>query len=279
MTHLASDRYGKSGIRLVTVRRDGAVHHLQDCTVDIWLGGAFGPAYTRADNSSVLPTDTMRGTVYAFARQHPTTPIEPFALRLARHFVADVGPVSSAEVHASSVPWRRIDGHEHAFVRVDEGRRTVVVRARDGGQPARVECGLRDLRVLKSADSAFSGFLVDEYTTLAETDDRVLATAVTARWSVHGEDHDWDALHDAVRATLLTTFARHDSASVQHTLYAMGDAVIAARPEVGDVFLSMPNLHHHLVDLSPYGLDNPHEVFVATDEPYGAIEAVVARDG
>lgn len=152
-----------------------------------------------------------------------------------------------------------------------------MVRVDDTG--THIEGGIENLVVLKSGRSSFEGFLVDDYTTLAETDDRVLATNVTARWGVAGRAADWDELTARAHDTLLSVFADHDSASVQHTMYDMGTATLDACPEMGWIRLSMPNLHHHVVDLSPYGLDNPNEVFVATDRPFGAIEATVVRDG
>lgn len=276
MAHLGPHRYGKSGIRLVTVRRDGDRHHLTDLTVDVWLEGATGRAYTDADNSAVLPTDTMRGTVYAFARQQAPAPMEDFAVRLADHFRADVDPVDAAEVHIASSAWRRINNHDHAFTRDANVRRTVMVRVDDTG--THIEGGIDNLVVLKSEGSAFEGFLVDDYTTLAETDDRILATSVTARWGV-ARAADWDGMTARAHDTLLAVFADHDSASVQHTLYDMAVATLDACAELEWIRLSMPNLHHNLVDLSPYGLDNPNEVFVPTDRPYGAIQATVVRDG
>lgn len=277
MAHLGPHRYGKSGIRLVTVTRDGDRHHLTDLTVDVWLEGDTGPAYTDADNSAVLPTDTMRGTVYAFARRQAPIPMEAFALRLADHFREDIAHIQAAEVHITSSAWRRIADHDHAFTRDADVRRRVEARVDGGG--TRISGGLDNLVVLKSARSGFAGFLVDEYTTLEETDDRILATNVTARWGVPDHDQDdWDGLTARAQEALLATFSEHDSASVQHTLYAMGEAALAACPELDRIRLSMPNLHHNLVDLSPYGLDNPNEVFVATDRPFGAIEATVVRD-
>lgn len=277
MAHLGPHRYGKAGIRLVTVRRDDDRHHLSDLTVDVWLEGDTGSAYADADNATVLPTDTMRGTVYAFARQQAPVPMEDFALRLADHFRADIEPVHAAEVHIASSAWRRIHNHGHAFTRDADVRRTVMVRV--DGTGTHIEGGIDNLVVLKSAGSSFEDFLVDGYTTLSETDDRILATNVTARWGMAGRATDWDALTARAHDTLLAVFADHESASVQHTLYDMGVAALDACAELRWIRLSMPNLHHHLVDLSPYGLDNPNEVFVATDRPYGMIQATVVRDG
>jgi urate oxidase len=277
---LGHNRYGKSGIRLVRVSR-GDRHELVDLTVDIALEGDFAATHLTGDNSAVLPTDTMRGTVYAFAGEGPVGEPEAFGLRLAGHFVDTVPAATRARVHLVQQPWARIEAagapHPHAFVGAGPGRRTATV-TRDGGD-ARVVAGLDDLLVLKTTGSAFEGFLKDRYTTLEETDDRILATVVTARWRYATLDVDWAEAAAEVRRLLLEAFAGHDSRSLQQTLFAMGEAVLAGRPEVAEVRMAMPNKHHLPVDLTPYGLPNTGEVFVATDRPYGLIEGTVTRDG
>jgi urate oxidase len=274
---LGDNRYGKSGIHLVVVDRAAQDHALTDLRVDIRLEGDFDAAHTAGDNSAVVPTDTMRGTVFAFARTQPATQPEDFGLRLARHFVATVPAVTSADVRLRATPWARIGGdHPTAFLADRSVVRTAHARVDTNG--AHVRGGIEDLKVFKSAASAFSEFYTDEYTTLPPTHDRMMATIVTADWGYRESTLDWDDSADAIQRILLQAFADHDSASVQHTLYAMGEAVLTQRPEVTDVHLLLPNVHHLLVDLAPYGLDNPNMVFVATPEPYGVIEATVVRD-
>ena len=277
---LGHNRYGKSGIRLVRVTRHPDRHELVDLTVDVALEGDFAATHLTGDNAAVLPTDTMRGTVYAFGGEAPVGEPEAFGLRLAGHFVDTVPAATRARVHLVEQPWARIEAagapHPHAFVGAGGGLRTATV-TRDGGD-AWVVGGLDDLLVLKTTGSAFEGFLQDRYTTLEETDERILATVVTARWRYATLDVDWAKAAAEVRRLLLETFAGHHSRSLQQTLYAMGEAVLAARPEVAEVRMSMPNKHHLLVDLTPYGLPNDREVFVATDRPFGLIEGTVARD-
>jgi urate oxidase len=278
---LGHNRYGKSGIRLVRVMRHPDRHELVDLTVDVALEGDFAATHLTGDNAAVLPTDTMRGTVYAFAGEGPVGEPEAFGLRLAGHFVDTVPAATRARVHLVEAPWARIEvasaPHPHAFVGAGGSRRTATV-TRDGGD-AFVVGGVEDLLVLKTTGSVFEGFLEDRYTTLEETDDRILATAVTARWRYATLEVDWAKAATEVRRLLLEAFAALHSRSLQQTLYAMGEAVLAARPEVAEVRMSMPNKHHLLVDLAPYGLRNDHEVFVATDRPFGLIEGTVARDG
>jgi len=146
-----------------------------------------------------------------------------------------------------------------------------------GDGRAEVVAGLDDLILLKSTGSEFHGFLEDPYTTLAPTGDRILATAVAAGWRMAAAEADWAECFGATRAALTEAFAVTHSLSLQQTLYAMGEAVLAARPEVCEVRLSLPNKHHFLVDLAPFGLDNPGEVFYAADRPYGLIEGTVSR--
>jgi urate oxidase len=276
---LAENSYGKSGIRLVKILRGGDRHDFRDVTLSVRLEGDFAAAHVAGDNSAVLPTDTMKNTVYAMAKTHFDRDIESFGLLLTEHFVRNNLPVACARVELSERVWVRltVEGrpHPHAFSRPGEERRVArVTRTRQG---AIVESGLEDLVIAKSARSGFSGFLRDGYTTLRETEDRILATSVKASWTYAGAPEDFDRAFQEIRRTLLETFATHDSASVQHTLYAMGEAVLRDHPEAVQVRLSLPNKHHIPVDLSPFGLENHNEIFVATEEPYGLIEATVRR--
>jgi urate oxidase len=275
---LRDNRYGKSGIHLVVVDRDRPDHAITDLQVDIRVEGDFEAAHTAGDNSALVPTDTMRGTVFAFARTQPVTEPEDFGLRLARHFVATVPAVTCTDVTLRATRWARIGGdHPTGFIADTTLARTARVRVDAEG--AQVRSGIADAKIFKSADSAFADFYTDDYTTLPATDDRMMATVVTADWGYRDLAVDWDDSATAVQRILLRAFADHDSASLQHTLYAMGEAVLSERGEVSDVHLLLPNAHHLLVDLSPYGLDNPNRIFVATTEPYGVIEATVVRTG
>jgi urate oxidase len=271
------NRYGKSRVRLVKIRRRADPHDVVDLTLDVALEGAFEAVYTDGDNRSCVATDTMKNTVYAFARRDPIDHVEAFASRLAEHFAAKPG-VSLVRIDAAEHPW---DGlpvagrpHPHAFVRRGQEEWTVLVTRSAG--TLTVTSGLRGLVVLKTADSAFSGFPRDEYTTLPDTPDRILATSITAAWQYASGFSDF-AARRAVRTALVEIFASHRSESVQHTLFAMGEAALAACPGVTDIQISLPNRHHLLVDLAPFGLDNPNEVFVATDQPFGVIEARISR--
>jgi urate oxidase len=284
MSVLSWNRYGKSRIRLVKVRRaparagqTDAPHEIVDLTIDVQLEGAFEPVYVDGDNSRCLATDTMKNTVYALARQDPIDHVEIFALKLADCFFANPA-VSHARISAFEYRWDRLsaDGrpHPHAFVQPGGEQWTTVV-TRDA-QGAGIASGLTNLVLLKTKDSAFAGFPRDEYTTLPETGDRVLATSVTASWAYRAGTSDF-AARDHIRRALVETFAAHASQSVQHTLYAMADAALAACADVTAITLTLPNRHHLLVDLTPFGLDNPNEIFVATDQPFGLIEATIRR--
>ncbi len=273
------NRYGKAHMRLVKVRRTERSHDLVDLTLDVRLEGEFEPVYVDGDNSLCLATDTMKNTVYAFARHDPIDYVEAFSERLSAHFAAQPA-VTSVRIAATEHRWARLDVNgrpdPHAFVQNGAEQWTsLVVRDQSGVQ---VTAGLKDLVVLKTTDSGFSGFPRDRFTTLAEASDRILATSVSSTWRYRPGTIDYSA-RDRVRTALVETFAAHKSLSVQHTLYAMGEAALAASPEILDITMSLPNRHHLLVDLKPFGLDNPNEIFVATDQPYGLIEATVGRDG
>ncbi|WP_150242050.1 factor-independent urate hydroxylase [Nocardiopsis quinghaiensis] len=278
---LGDNQYGKAEVRLVHVNRDTDVHRIKDVNVTSQLRGELESVHTAGDNSTCLPTDTQKNTVYAKAREWGGVgAIEEFALRLARHFVDEHSYVHGARQEVHEYSWDRIetaDGpHDHAFSRRGAETRTTVVN-KDGAREW-VVSGFEGLSVLKSTGSEFHGYPKTKYTTLPETTDRILATDVTARWRYVGVDHDFDGAYASIRALCLEAFARTHSLALQQSLYEMGRAVLEARPEVAEIRFSMPNNHHFLVDLAPFGLDNPNEVFFAADRPYGKIEATVERD-
>lgn len=269
---LIDNGYGKSAVRLVTVCRHPDAHHLKDVTLAIRLEGDFTTAYTEGDNSQVLPTDTMKNTVYALAADHPIEAIESFGLLLSEHFLQESSQAESARVELVEHLWERFD--PHGFRRAgSETRTAVVTRARES---VRVTAGIEDLVVMKTAKSGFEGFPRNRYTTLPETSDRLLATAVRATWTYISPEVAFNDVWEDIRRRLLRAFAEHDSRSVQHTLYAMGEAALQV-PEVEEIHLAMPNIHHIPVDLSRFGLENRNEVFVATSEPYGLIEGTLRR--
>jgi len=278
MIELASNRYGKAAIRLVRVARSADGHRLRDLTVAIALEGAFEAAHTDGDNSMVIATDTMKNTAYAFAKDHLDGSIEDFGRALAEHFLAapqvDVATVNIREHHWSAIDVAGTPAPD-AFVRGGEGTRVATVTATAGGTS--VEAGVEDLVVMKTTRSAFGGFPRDRYTTLAETDDRLMATKITAIWRYGSPDLDADATFAAVRSTLLEVFADHDSPSVQTSIWIMAGAILERHDEVEEVRMVLPNLHHWLVDLSPFGLVNDREIYTPTTEPHGLIEATVRR--
>lgn len=277
---IGDNQYGKAEVRLVHVTRHGDRHEIRDLNVSTALRGDFAAAHLVGDNSHVVATDTQKNTVYALAQQHGVAQIEEFGLRLGRHFVDSFGWVTGAKISIEEYPWDRIPvggaEHGHAFTRAGGGTRTTAVTI--DGEQAWVVSGLTDLVVLRSAGSEFTGFPRDRYTTLAEDRDRILATAVTARWRYAGDGIDWAKSYAGVRRVLLESFADQRSLALQQTLYHMGEQVLLAHPEVAEIRMSMPNKHHFLVDLSPFGLTNDREVYYAADRPYGLIEGTVTRD-
>jgi urate oxidase len=269
---LGDNQYGKAETHVVRVTRGDAAHEIKDMNVSVALAGDFTDTHLTGDNSKVVPTDTQKNTVFAFAAD-PIGEIEDFGLRLARHFVEEFPTVQRARVSIEEFAWRRLG--DHAFARAGSERRLATVTVtRDG---AWVVGGVTDLVVLKTTDSEFHGYIKDRYTTLPETRDRIMATSVTARWRFGGSDHDWKRCHPEIVRALTAAFAKHHSLSLQQTLYAMGEAVLESSDDVVEVRLAMPNKHHFVVDLGPFGLRNENEVFYAADRPYGLIEGTVLR--
>jgi len=280
---LGQNQYGKAEVRLVKITRDTDRHEIEDLNVTSQLRGDFAAAHLEGDNSHVVATDTQKNTIYAFAREGIGSP-EAFLLRLSAHFPAAFDWVTGGRWEAEAYAWDRIQAHgaphDHSFVRRGQETRTAVV-VRDGAD-THVIAGLRDLTVLKSTQSGFVGYPKDKYTTLPETTDRILATDVAARWRFKSgtdfEALDFNKNYEDVKALLLEGFTEKYSHALQQTLFDMGAKVLEAHSEIDEIKFSMPNKHHFLVDLSPFGLDNPNEVFFAADRPYGLIEATVQRD-
>lgn len=281
MIVLGDSQYGKAEVRLLRVNRDhdragGDAHRLRDLNVTISLSGDQAATHLTGDNSAVLTTDAQKNTVYAFAAEHGVDQIEDFALLLARHFVTSQPAITTARVGIDEYGWEAAGGTGHSFARSGREIRTAAVTY-DGTGPV-VTSGLRGLVLLNTAGSEFWGFVRDRYTTLAETTDRILATEVNASWRHTAAEVAWEESYQTSRDLLIGAFARTYSYSLQQTLFAMGRQVLEELPELAEIHLSLPNKHHFDVDLSPFGLDNGHEVFYPSDRPYGLIEGTIRRE-
>ena len=277
---IVQDNYGKSRVRLMKVARLAGRHEIQSLTLNIALEGDFDAIHIDGDNSLCLPTDTMKNTVYALAGKNDgLEQIESFGRRLTTHFLECNPHVSRAVIDISDHSWKRMkfDGrdHPHSFVRGSREKRTAKIDATR--ETVSVVSGVEELIVLKSAGSGFVGFIKDEYTTLPEVTDRILATSVKATWTYGNPDNATDEVWNGIRQCILKTFSDHDSLSVQHTLYAIGEAALAQFPEIDEIYFSLPNIHCLPVDISKFGLENKNCIFIPTDEPHGLIEARLAR--
>src|SRR6266850_682746 len=269
---LATDTYGKSRVRLIKLARREGRHDVKEITFQILFRGDFLSCYEIGDNSKILPTDTIKNTVYALARQYDIVSIEEFGQRLIEHFLKNNSQVADVRVEMTEHLWSRIAAA--AFTRESQKRTALLTGTRDS---VIVEAGIDDLTIMKSTGSAFEGYIKDPYTTLKETKDRIFATAVRGIWRYASASIDFNVVWEGIRQTILDTFAAHESLSVQHTLHAIGKQVLKAFPDVTEIQLTMPNKHALLVDLSPFGLDNPNEVFLPIDEPSGYIEGKLVR--
>ncbi|MDO5753526.1 factor-independent urate hydroxylase [Arthrobacter sp.] len=280
---LGANQYGKAEVRLVKLTRDTDRHEIEDLNVTSEVRGDFNAAHIDGDNAHVVPTDTQKNTIYSFARDGVGSP-EAFLLRLGKHFTDEFAWIDGGRWAAEQYGWNRIVAngaeHDHSFVKSNQEVRTAVV-VKDGDK-TQVLAGLKGLTVLKSTQSGFEGFPVDKYTTLQETNDRIMSTDVAARWRFNPEavdaDFDFNKSYEDVKALLLEGFTEGFSHALQNTLFEMGKKVLNAHPEIDEIKFSMPNKHHFVVDLSHFGQDNPNEVFFAADRPYGLIEGTVLRE-
>jgi urate oxidase len=274
---LGHNQYGKAENRVVRVFRDSDPHEIVDYNVSVALWGRQEAPHLTGDNAPTLPTDTQKNTVYSFAKEAGDAVRQPesFGIRLARHFVDTAEPITHARVKIEMYPWTRID-NPHAFVR--DGRYVRTATVTYDGTTTWVVSGVSGLSLLKTTDSEFTGFLEDKYTTLQPTTDRIVATSMTAQWRHTSDDLDWGKSYDAVVRTLIDTYGNHYSLAHQQTLYAAGEAVLNEQPELAEIRMTAPNLHHFVYDLARFGVENNNEVFHADDRPYGLQELAVRRD-
>ena len=280
MTRLAENRYGKSRVRMARLNRHSSVHEFQEWTLEVLLQGDFLSCFAEGDNSLILPTDTMKNTVYSLAHKSSSACIEEFSKELLEYLLSNNPQVSEAEVSIREKSWQHLttggNPHPSTFVQTGSELHTTHVRQKRGAQSS-VESGIEDLVIIKTSDSAFAGYIHDPLTTLPETSDRLFGTALRAVWSYVSPDLPFASMRRTIRESLLSAFANHQSKSVQHTLYAMAEKTLAAVPQISEITLSMPNKHFLLADLSHFGQDNPNHIFVPTDEPHGMIEARICR--
>lgn len=280
---LVSNNYGKSRVRIVKVSRNGERHDIKEISIDIQLKGKFDRVHTAGDNSNVLPTDTMKNTVYVLAKKHDFNSIEEFGMILANHFLANNPDVSETKISLHETTWKRIsivkkgqlEPHPFSFVHGGNERQiSTVVSTRSGHT---IESGVNDLMILKTTDSGFENYVHDQYTTLKETKDRIFATSMNVRWKFISTKHDFVSTRKTIRQTLLESFSQHYSYSVQQSLYVMGEAALEKCKDIEEISLSMPNKHYLLFNLGQFGMENKNEIFIPTDEPHGLIEGTLRR--
>jgi urate oxidase len=280
MARLGANCYGKSRVRLSRITRLDDRNEFDEWIVHVMLYGDFESSYTEADNSKVLPTDTMKNTVYFVARGSKATTIEEFAKELGDYFLDNNAQVAKVSITVEEKPWERllIDGNPDATTFIQNGSAiNTVLAVGERGSAWQVNSGVKGLTILKTTHSAFTGYVLDKLTTLKPATDRILGTSATVEWDYETNTSDYAEARRRIVGTLLKVFAEHDSKSVQHTLFDMGRAALDATPEIARIHLSMPNLHHLLANMGVFGLDNPNHIFVPIDEPHGTIEATIER--
>jgi urate oxidase len=280
MARLGANSYGKARVRLSRITRTAGRHEFNEWTVRVLLQGEFESSFTAADNSKILPTDTIKNTVYSLARDSNATTMEEFAMELGGYLLGNNAQISNTAIDIDEKCWERLTvaGEPDAASFKLGGPELQTVHAeRDRSSGWRITSGVDGLTILKTTKSAFTGFIKDRLTTLKPATDRIFGTRATIQWEYVTATQDFATSRSKIIAALLKEFATHDSLSVQHTLFDMGKAALAAAPEIARIHLTMPNLHHLLADLSAFNQDNPNHIFVPIDEPQGYIEATIER--
>ena len=280
MAKLSGHRYGKARVRVMKIVREAEWHTIRDLEVAVLLRGDFTSSYTSGDNTKVVATDTMKNAINVLAKQHLSKEIERFALIVGEHFLQRYPQVETAEIEIAERAWKRMEvegkPHPHSFEAGGDARMFTRVVCRRGART--IESGIRDLLIFKSTGSGFENYPKDEFTTLPETADRILATSLQATWTFKDQPDDYAQANTAILSAMRKVFATNYSPSAQTTLFQMGEAALEVCPEISKLDLAMPNKHCLLINLTPFGHENKNEVFVPTDEPHGQIEATIVRD-
>jgi urate oxidase len=280
MARLGENRYGKSRVRLSRITRHGNSHEFNEWTVRVLMHGDFETSFTEADNSKILPTDTMKNTVYAVARDSKSVTLEEFAIELGDYLLNNNPQVAKVSIEVEEKAWERmvVDGKpDDTTFKLGGPELHTTHAVRERGGEWQLSSGIDGLVILKTTKSEFTGYIKDKLTTLKPATDRIFGTQATVQWKYTDSSPSFASARVRILSALLKEFAAHHSMSVQHTLFDMGKAALAAAPEISSITLTMPNLHHLLADLSPFGQDNPNHIFVPIDEPHGYIEATIER--
>jgi len=276
---LLDSSYGASQVRLMKIRRLQDRHDLKELSVGIQFEGEFESSYTAGNNQSILPADTIKNTVYALAKLYAIEQIEEFAQQLISHFLTDNTQVKKVRVQIAEHLWTRIPfgGKQHpwSFTPAGPERRTTAVTGTR--ETTFIESGIENLLVVKTSGSGFEGYLHDPFTTLRETSDRIISSAIKASWLYSDNEIPFSVYWHGVRQAILDTFVEHESRSMQYTLHAIAEAVLERYADIAEIRLWVPNKDSRLVDLSLFGLENNNEVFAPAEEPFELIEARLRR--
>lgn len=276
---LVRNRYGKGRVRVMRISRDGDTQSVSELSVRAIIEGDFARAYTNADNSTSVSTDTVKNVVNVVARENLDLAREPFCIAIGQRLLDSYPQVEKATVTAHETKWSRLSlggkPHPHGFLRDSNGRPfSTVTMTRTGMM---LMSGIEGFTFMKTTQSGWANYAKDPYTTIPETDDRICATSMEASWNWSAEPADYAATNAKILDTMIEVFATTYSPSVQNSLFRMGEAALAAVPEIADVSMACPNIHYILMNLTAFGYDNKNQVFLPTDEPHGQIECTVAR--
>lgn len=276
---LIKHKYGKGRVRVMRIHRDGERNEVSQLNVHAMLDGDFARTYTHADNSNTISTDTIKNVVNIVARENTGLNTEEFCQALAKKYLDSYSQVTAVSITAHETKWSRLSiggkPHPHSFILDSNGKPTVELTATRQGST--MSSGIDGFTFMKSTESGWENYVMDPYTTIKETHNRMCATSMVASWKWSGKPASYPATNAKILDTALEVFSTTYSSSVQDSLYRMGEAVLAAVPEISEISMACPNMHFIPMNLSAFGLDNNNDVFLPTDEPHGQIECTVGR--
>lgn len=276
---LSSHSYGASHIPLLRITRRGDRHDLRDLVIGVGVEGDVADAFTRGDNALLLPSDTLRNTAHAIARDETLAEIEHIGMALAGHFMSHQPQFTRVRIDLAEQPWARLPvggrAQGQAFTTSNSERRTAVVTS--NGSRMSVVAGLDDFTIMKTGGAAFEGYLADQFTTVASAPERVLSVTAAASWTYVHDEVPFGVTWHAIRQLLIEAFVEHHSRSAEHTAHAMADMVLASYVDVGDVTVRLRQRSLPLVELEKFGIENGRVLFQPEEAPELTADVTLSR--
>ncbi|HEX5473207.1 MAG TPA: hypothetical protein VFX12_00985 [Vicinamibacterales bacterium] len=279
MAQISASSYGGSRVRLLRLFRRGDRDDPRDLAVGVRFEGDFSTAFREGVPEGIIPAETLTRLVQRVAREQPSADLEPLGLALCARILDRHPHVGRVRVEIVERPWTRVQigGKAQGQTFTDSGAERRLATVTSNGTRAAVVAGLEQLVLMRTTGFAPPRRKGAPDEAAADGLQTLLVVTLGARWRYAEGDLPFALYREGARLAILETFARHAARTLQHTLYAIADVLLATYQEIAEVTLTAEERPYRPADLFEEGLENPDEVFVARDEPLGVVEVTVTR--